>query len=219
MKKKIALTFMLLCVCGLCFGCGMSTSMYVMDNLAEVTKVYYFGQCADFYAVLNSGMREKEYLIDGKCGDCTEFALLSLKMNEVISVPAFSVKVKIDCEVLECEVEQNGMYYMYDLARELSGNENIEIIYENTTLSLVNMSKDFNVDYVKAVEIACENLKDKITLLKKGQVLNAECYLRVLDKKTNNFDEFFWCFTVVNTNDENFSIIISTKDGKVLAKS
>ena len=219
MKKKIALTLMLLCVCGLCFGCGKNTSSYVLDNLSEVTKVYYFGQCDDFYAVLSSGTREKEYLIDGKSGDCTEFALLSLKMAENLSVPAFSVKVKINGEVLECEVEQNGMYYMYDLARELSGSENVEIIYENTTLSLVNISKDFGVDYVRAVEIASENLKDKITLLKHGQALNAECYLRVLDKKANNFDDFFWCFTVVNINNENFSIIISTTDGKVLAKS
>lgn len=189
-----------------------------MDNLSEVTKVYYFGQCEEFYAVLSSGMREKEYLIDGKSGDCTEFALLSLKMND-LSVPAFSVKVKIEGEVLECEVEQNGMYYMYDLARGLSGDENIEIIYENTSLSLVNMSKDFQIDFNRAIDIACDNMKDKITLLKKGKELNAECYLRVLDKKANNFDDFFWCFTVVNTENENYSIIISTTDGKVLAQS
>jgi len=43
--------------------------------------------------------------------------------------------------------------------------------------------------------------------------------LKVLDKKANNFDNLFWCFTLLTNKNESYSVIISTVDGSVLAKT
>lgn len=71
----------------------------------------------------------------------------------------------------------------------------------------------------KAIEIASKELSKFIMKEKKMSSLNAECYLRVLDKRANNFQDMFWVFTVVNTKNENYSVVISTVDGSVLSKS
>ena len=91
--------------------------------------------------------------------------------------------------------------------------------YDGMSLELQNLSKDFGVDYEQAISIACIELKDKIEKEKQYNDLNGECYLKVMDKRGNNFRDFFWCFTILNNQNESFSIIISTVDGSVLAKA
>ena len=108
---------------------------------------------------------------------------------------------------------------MVDLERKLSGNEIVEVVYKDSAMTLSNLSQAFEINATEAIEIARDQLRDKIVLKKNYRGLNAECYLRILDKKANNFDGIFWCFTVLNIDNESYSIIISTENGAVLAKS
>ena len=108
---------------------------------------------------------------------------------------------------------------MVDLEQKLSGEEVVSICVNGKILNLENLSKDFVVDAKKALQIACDELQDRITKTKSFNNLNAECYLRVMDKKANNFDGVFWCFSVLNVDNENYSVIISTENGSILAKS
>lgn len=221
MKKKIALMLMLVCVGLTCFACGKTTVNHVKDNMSELSKVYYFGETEGFYCSLSSGQREKDYLLNGKCGESVDFALLSLNLTNPISSKVIKATVTIDGQASEVELEINSLNsaYLVDLEKELSGDEQISVVYEGTTLNLECLSSNFVVDYNKALEIASTEMEDKITAKKTYAGFNAECYLRVLDKKANNFDGVFWCFTVLNVDNENYSIIISTEDGSILAKS
>ncbi|MBP3431552.1 MAG: hypothetical protein J6K39_01680 [Clostridia bacterium] len=221
MKRKVLLCLMLCVLSIMLFACGKTTEQRVEENMAERTRVYYFAECDDFYVTLSAGEREGEYLMNGKCEDRVKFALLSVRLAETSADDILSIDVKIDGEVEEKEMELNGLNgcYMLDLEREISGREVISVAFGDTNLTLQNLSKDFAVDSEKAIEIACGELGDRILEGRSGNNLNAECYLRVLDKKANNFDDFFWCFTVVNTQNENYSVVISTVDGSILAKS
>lgn len=221
MKKKLLLGLMLICVGFSCLACGTTTKGLVMDNMSEMTKVYYFGENEDFYCSLSSGQREKEYSMDGKHRGEENFALLSLNLSESISSQLVKATVIIDGQSSEVELEINSISsaYLVDLERELSGSETIEVVYDGQSLILENLSKDFAVNYQQALDIACSEMEDKIVEKRSFNNLNAECYLRVLDKKANDFDNVFWCFSVLNCDNENYSIIISTVDGSVLAKS
>lgn len=212
---------MLFCVGITVFGCGKSTLSLVYDNMSEWTKVYYFGENESFYCSLSSGLREKNYLLNGTSEKKVDFALLTLNLNESSNQKILKVVVKIDGIESEKEMELNNLNnsYMLDLETAFSGNENVEVSYGGKTLVLENQSKDFAVGFEKALEIATRELEDKILLKKSFNKLNAECYLRVLDKKANDFDGVFWCFTVLNNANENYSIVISTVDGAILAKS
>ena len=219
--KKVALMLMLFCVGFVCLACGTTTEGLVKQNMSELTKVYFYGENDNFYCTLSSGERENEYLMNGISEDNVDFALLTLNLTNPISAQVVKVDVTIDGQTSQVELEINSLNsaYMVDLEKELTGEEEISVTYEGETLNMECLSKNFAVDYKQALNIASAEMEDKINLKKTYNSLNAECYLRVLDKKANNFDGTFWCFTVLNVDNENYSIIISTEDGSILAKS
>ena len=221
MMKKIALFSMVFVLSIFLIGCSVTTVDLVEENLSEYTQTYYFAENEDFYCTLSSGQRESEYLMDGKSGDSVNFALLSLVLNGDLQGKVIKVKVVIDGAESEEELEINSLNnaYMIDLEREFSGNEQVEVDFSGQRLKLENVSKAFGIDSKKALEIAVEQLEDKILAQKRYNELNSECYLRVLDKKANSFDDLFWCFTVLDIEGKSSSVIISTIDGSVLAKS
>ena len=202
-------------------GCGVKTQDCVLENMSEVTKVFYFAENEKFYATLAIGQREKEYIMDGKSNTNVDFSLLSVCFFENQDKNSISVSVSINGVSSAYELEYNPMAnaYMVDLEKKLGGEEKILISYDGATLELQNLSKQFGVNWEKAISIACVELKDKIEKEKQYSDLNGECYLKVMDKRENNFKDFFWCFTILNNQNESFSIIISTVDGTVLAKA
>lgn len=220
-KKKILIVVFLIAISISCFACAKSSVNYVMENMSELTKVYYWGENNEFYCSLSSGEREEDYAMDGKHKGSAKFALLSFNLMQPISSSVVKLTVIVDGEEFEVEAEINSLKssYLVDLERELDGDETVEVIYQGKSLGLDNLSNQFQVDYQEAIEIACKKFEDKIFSKKQFNNLNAECYLRILDKKANNFDGVFWCFTVLNVDNENYSIIISTADGSILAQS
>lgn len=221
MKKKFLLGFLVAILGVSLFGCGKSTLSLLQENISEWTKVYYMGECEAFYATLASGVREKEYLMNGKATENVDFALLTLSFVENPQNSVISVNVEIDGLNSAQELELNTLNntYMVDLETQLSGSESVLVSYGGFSFQLSNLSKDFQIDDKKAMEIAASEMGDEITKKKSFNNLNAEVYLRVLDKKANNFDDVFWCLTVLNIDNESFSIVISTVDGSVLAKT
>ncbi|MGN1201639.1 MAG: hypothetical protein ACI4R8_05255 [Candidatus Caccovivens sp.] len=221
MKKKIILGFLVMFLGVSLFGCEKSTLTLMQENISEWTQVYYFGECETFYATLSSGVREKEYLMNGKATENVDFALLTLNFDENPQNSAVSVSLDIDgsSSVIEMELNTLNNTFMIDLEKLLSGDETISVDYEGKNIQLVNVSKDFKINDKQAMVIACKEMENEITKKKHFNNLNAEIYLRILDKKANNFDDLFWCLTVLNVDNESYSIVISTVDGSVLAKT
>lgn len=221
MKKKILIIFMLFGLTVSLFGCSSSTLDLVKENMSEMTKIYYMGENDSFYCTLAIGEREQTYLMNGQTSEKTDFALLSIVPSQNAYSNLIKAKIVIDGIESEVELEINGLNhnYMVDLEKSLSGDEEIEVIFEDQPLKLENVSKNFGVDYLQGLEIASNEMEEQILLKKTYKNLNAECYLRILDKKANGFDGLFWCFTVMNIDNESYSIVFSAEDGKVLAKS
>lgn len=221
MRKKLTIVSMIFALSVLLIGCSVSTLDLVQENMSEYTEVYYFAENEEFYCTISSGQREAEYLMNGKSEESVDFALLSLILNGDLQGSVIKAKVVVDGQEEEKELEVNSLNnaYMVDLERRLTGEESVQIIFGGQILELVNMSKDFEVDCQRALEIATQQLEEQILSKKKYGELNSECYLRVLDKKANSFDDLFWCFTVMDIEGNGYSVIISTVDGSVLAKS
>ncbi len=220
MKKKIFLGCLLAAICVTCFGCGVDTLKLVRENMSEVTEVYYYGESENFTASISYGQREKDYKVDGKSGENVDFCLLTLSLNQTSSDEIKKVTLSIDGEQQEIEalLNLNNGAYMVDLERKLTGQEVITLTF-GEEVNLYPVSNDFEVDSKKAIEIASRELEGKILEKKKFTTLNGECYLRILDKRKNNPDDTYWCFTIFNVDGKDYSVIISTKDGSVLTKS
>ncbi len=221
MKKIGALMILLGCIGIFAFGCGKKTSDYVAENMSEKTEVYFFGEGNKFYSTLSSGQREEAYLMNGKSEKKVDFALLTVNFFNEVFGNVISVKFSVgeDVQTLSLELNPINSTYMIDLEKKFVGDEVISVEYNGDKIQLANVSKAFGVGADKAIEIASKELSKEITKQKKGSALNAECYLRVLDKRANNFQDMFWVFTVVNTKNETYSVVISTVDGSVLSKS
>lgn len=221
MKKMTFLGLGLIVVCLSVVGCAKNTEDYVFDNLSEYTQIYYYGENENFYSTLSIGKRESDYLMNGKSENCVDFSLLCVHLEQSISSQTIVVTLNINGEESQKELELNTLndIYMIDLEISLTADDNIEVEYNNSQIKLNPLSSNFSIDYKKAIKIASKELEDQILLKKSFSNLNAECYLRILDKKANNFDGMFWCFTVLNVSNESYSVIISTEDGSILAKS
>ena len=177
-------------------------------------------------------MGSNDYVVSSGDILADNHSILSMPIDERARLGMFlSFQSPIDIEgvtnseflkvaINERREEPIGLYdFISDLEKEFSGEEKIAITFNGKVLTLECLSKNFAIDSQKALEIASKELADKITMKKSFSKLNAECYLRVLDKKANKQDGVFWCFSVLNVDNENYSVIISTTDGKVLAKS
>lgn len=212
---------MIAILCVTLFGCDKNTFKYVKSNMSELTTVYFFGENDNFSCSLFSGERESEYLLNGVSEKSVPFALLSLQLKENAESSIVKISLTVDGQASERELEINTLSgaYMVDLEMQLSGTETISINYDDSQVELECLSNNFGIDSGKALEIASRELEDKIVLKKTWTKLNAECYLRILDKNANDYDGTFWCFTVLNVDNENYSVVISTNDGSVLAKS
>ncbi len=221
MKKILGLFGILLCVSMFAYGCGKQTKDYVRENMSEKTEVYFYGENEKFYVTLSSGQREDVYLMNGKSEDKVDFSLLTINFFNETFNNLIDAKLYVNDEekVVNLELNNLNSTYMVDLETAFSGDEEISIDYKGQKLSLQNKSKDFGVNADKAIEIASKELSKFIMKEKKLSSLNAECYLRVLDSRANDFEDLFWVFTVVNIKNENYSVVISTVDGSVLSKS
>lgn len=180
------------------------------------------GTSSGFYASISSGVREEDYKMDGRSGKKVDFALLCVRpAQENNATQKISGSLTIDGTALPVVLELNPFngFYMLDLERRLSGQEQISFAYAGQTIALQCESNSFAVNDLDAIRIAAENLSDKILECRRGNNLGAECYLRVLDRRTNQLDSTFWCLTVVTEQNKTYSIVISAKDGSVLAKS
>ena len=219
--KKMFVCFSLFLMMLMFSACGKSDLDVVEMNMSERTNVYFFGQNEKMYSTLACGEREKNYFLDGKSGDKTSFSLLTIVFQIDVDFANLNVIVSINenqfIEELEYISSVGG--FVCDLQKSISGSEKIEIKYQNNTILLENLSKNFGVNSDKAIEIGCKEFKSEIEKLRNGGNFGGECYLKILDKMKNNFEDFFWCFTLIDENGNSFSAVISTVDGKILAKS
>ncbi len=211
-KVLIALMFLPLIIC----GCGNHD--YVKENMSEITDLYFVGDKDGDYASISVGKREEPYVKDGYSQNKCDFALLCLNISTQYENMRLSAVIKINEEKHNILLEMVGGTYMFDLERKLNAEDKLSLSYGDKTIEFTNKGKEFGIDQEKALEIGKEQLKSQIKGYSKGR-FEAECYLRVLGKETKEFNELFWCFTLVGRDEKVYNCIFSVSDGTIIALS
>ena len=221
MTKKILVCLSLCLVCLGLAGCGKTINDVVRENMSELTQDFYYAENDDFVATLSVGEREEEYFYDGKKTDSVQFALLTLSFKEYLNEKIIKVQVASGdtSKIVEMEYNDLSGTFMADIVNEIEIGESVFVNFDGNVVELEKTSSNFTIQSNEAINIACENLQTELEELKSFSHFNGECYLRVLNQKENKFDDFYWCFTCIDNEGGNFSVIISTSDGSVLAKS
>ena len=215
MKKFSLLLIILLCPIVL-FGCTLGSSK-IEDYMSELTKVYFKGTDVDhpnIRASISVGTRETPYKIDGIHQKTCDFSLISINFNEIFDEETIKASITINEEIKELELYYNPINssYMNDLGYALNDTDTITLIYNDYNITFTNITKDFKVDYKKAIEVASEKLKAEIEPLWNNGNFMGECYLEILTLQEGNFDQLFWYFRVVTQDIQTYKIVISTAD-------
>ena len=208
MKKYF---FMLLLIPILAFaGCGKES---VKDNMSEVTHLYFFGEQDGYECSISVGLREQNYIMDGKHGQTCEFSLVSLKCPEVTS-DKIEVTISIDGNTQNLSLEFNPLNsnYMADLGYNLSQDASVFLSFQNVTISLVERTSSFDVNYDQAIDIALATIGKEADCFYKNNSFLGEGYLKILDGTRFGGDGLFWCFTIVGEEQISKNVLIDVYD-------
>lgn len=199
-------------------GCSPNKLEVVRENISEITYDYFYGKCDEFEIAISSGEREEPYSYDGQTSPKCDFALAVVRLDSTKEREMLTFSINGDAESQIFEYNIMTGTFMYDFERRFSADDVIAVKYGNTQITLDNISKEFEIDCEKAFEIGVSTFDEEISSLFEKEDFKAECYLKILDNLSNNFDNRYWCFSIVNEEGEHLNCIIDLSSGEVVAK-
>lgn len=214
--KKISLILMILLAPVLMFGCQKASSL--KENMSEITNIYLIAQNDDVKANISVGEREEFYIVDGNKTKNVDFSLISIKFNKLLPENQIEVSLKVNDVYQNVLLELNpaNNYYMADLGYALQESDMVSLSFKDFVLEFENVSKNFEVDANKALEIAERELGEKINKYFSGKEFKGEGYLKILVSQDDASGELFWVFTVVGENSLKNNVVINVYNGEVI---
>lgn len=211
MKKKILMMLSSLAVVLFLFtGCN---DLSINNCISEITFTYFKGQdssSSNVYASISVGEREEPYKMDGKHRKNVDFALINLILDDV-SQNEVMATIDIDGTASEIMLEFNPRTssYMADLGYAISGDSVVNLKVDNYSIDFSNISKDFKVDYNKALEIGEKLLSENVTNFSSGN-FDGEIYLKLFTMEGS--DVLYWIYTAVYENGVTYNFAINVND-------
>ena len=211
MKKKILMMLSSLAVVLFLFtGCN---DLSINNCISEITFTYFKGQdssSSNVYASISVGEREEPYKMDGKHRKNVDFALINLILDDV-SQNEVMATIDIDGTASEIMLEFNPRTssYMADLGYAISGDSIVNLKVDNYSIDFSNISKDFKVDYNKALEIGEKLLSENIANFSSSN-FDGEIYLKLFTMEGS--DVLYWIYTAVYENGVTYNFAINVND-------
>ena len=211
MKKKILMILSSLAVVLFLFtGCS---DLSINNCISEITFTYFKGQDISYssvYASISVGEREEPYKMDGKHRKNVDFALINLTLDDV-NQNEVTATIEIDGTSSEVVLEFNPRTssYMADLGYAISGDSTINLKVDNYSIDFSNISKDFKVDYNKALEIGEKLLSENVANFSSGN-FDGEIYLKLFTMEGS--DALYWIYTAVYEDGVTYNFAINVND-------
>ncbi len=220
LNNKLILYFLtgLCCFCVVFLFAGCSQSAFNLSKNAnsEVVKTYFFGKGEDFSSSISSGLREDPYFYDGVSNEKVEFSVVTIFTGFKKEFIQAEVEINDVSKSISLVYDPFTSNYIFDLEKECDQGDVIYITYNNEKIYLENLSKKFNIPYEKAFGKATDYLKTDLEKLTQKDILQAECYLRVLESQDANFEKVFWYFYVFAKNKTSFYCVIDPYTGEII---
>lgn len=203
-------------------GCGLNVKSDVVNNLSDVRYSVFVGQSQGVVSNLMCGMRENPYSYDGKSNKKTEFGVITVFFeNKPEEELHFSLSVGKTNYAGTLEENPYNHSFMADIQKIVDGDEGVYLTIEGVVkdMQLMPESKDWAVQYDKALDIAFEALEEDLMMLYSSRKFCGECYLKIVLDQSGIENPYYWCFMYVGQNGESGSVIIDVNTGEILTKS
>lgn len=232
MRSKKKFLWFVVGVIIFCIAVGLVYSLFFMTeakdlakkSLSEVRQNFFIANDNLSNLSLSSGYREDPYAIDGQHKDVVPFGVVVFRTSlSNVSEPSFVLN--IGDEVFEGVMERNPYdnTFVTDIENLVPDDSVVKmsIFIEDDTYNFdfKNISKEWNIDYSQAFEIGLDTLTDYIQSLKKGNVFNGECYVKVVSDPNNLLNIYYWYVAIVDNQGNSHAVVIDVTSGDVLSQS
>ena len=226
--KKLFKVGVLLCG-ALLFSVGCSNVNYFYkfanENIAEVRKNMYVGETDNLKVSLISGMREKDYVINGLATDLVEFGVLTFMFKTEVSLPeTVNYVLTIGTTRYDGVLEQNPYdgSFVCDIKKVVNSADVItakiiagEFVESVEVKSVIN---GWNVDDANALKLACSELKGELNNFIENDEFYAECYIKIINDPDVDKNNYFWYVNFVGRNGNNYAVVINPVSNEIMAK-
>ena len=225
MKKKIlCLAILALCVFGL--SACKTTKIDLGDYLVEERNNLFTAEDDNYSVTFSSGMREKDYALDGVKGEMVDFGVLTIARidRQPISSSGCKYILTINDEILRGDLTKSELdnTYSCDLEKAVDNESKIHVQINLTGYTfekdLVNTSNEFSVDKSAAIKLANSELGDALNNFKKDKNSFEAVMKIVKDYSSSDVKNYYWYIGVISQNGETLGVLIDATNGEVIAK-
>lgn len=221
-KYKISLCLILFfLICGLTLSaCSFNLATKVKQNISELAEELFFGENDDTFVTITSGFREQPFEYDGVCNESVDFCVVDVVFKISNPLSEIDAQIIINDTPHQITLEKNPFKssFMFDLQKSIDASDHISFVFNEKQIDLTCKSKDFSINFEKALNIGIENTLEKLENLTSRGHFKGECYLKIINNPLQNSKLFYWFFSVKGQDGSTFSVIIDPNTGSVLAK-
>lgn len=225
--KKISF-FMVILMAGFIFCSCSKVSVLELskEKTSEVRENFYYQEKDDYVLTFSSGMREKDYNLDGvNSGEVVEFGLITLysKSHALLNDYNSTYSLAYNDEDILGNLERNPYdgSLVADIGTKINQDTiNIKLYFNNQEIDfeLVNVSKDWAVKSGDALEIACVHLANELEkYVSKGRFYG-EVYIKIAYNFSLNND-CMWYVKFLAPDFSYVSVVIDVATGNVISSS
>ena len=151
--------------------------------------------------------------------DCSELIFHDITLDKKPLIDSYTKPWMLECSDLSFT-----NLFIWGMDGKMQYAEKDNVLFIKLHFSSVPMylwapipKYDMEVDYKKAIKIACEHFKNQINGYYFNNKFNAEAYLKILSKK--DYENKYWYFSLIGTDGKNYSSLIDCYVGEIIAKT
>lgn len=218
MKRKNVLIFIAICclactlVC-LC-ACNKPNDQQDKDNISRLTQSYYAGESEDFAVSIETGMREKCFIADGKATDVVEFA-------EIVITPL----KQNDCEKLAYQIKGQDATLSGEVTSSNYGEfiGELKLDFVPTSVTLTVGEEECEIELCNILEGAL-NANDIINIAKnefaeriasEGETLNREIYVKLI---SGDRIGYYYYVSFIGEGVDYWAMLVDIKTGEIVSQ-
>ena len=222
MKKRLlayALLFGIFCLT----GCSNKMLNLASSNIAEVRYNIYSGNTNEISATFMSGLREKDYIVNGYATKLTPFGILTFNLHnvQIDNTDTATYLLKHGTTRYEGELEVNPFdgTYVADIKKLIddSSSLNVQIVVGTFTQELIlhKVNSDWKVNHDEALKIATKYCKSELKNYEENNYFLGEVYIKIIED-TNTLNEYLWYVSFLNRNGTNTAVLINPHTGDII---
>lgn len=198
------------------------------DALLRSVSEYRSAVCSgedDRYSVeLVSGYRENPFEIDGKCGDKSDYTLITVTPKRNMTDKTLTVTLAADGKKTEGSALRHPYKDSYSfefMSRTTCDNAEVAINDGNTTvtIALKKAGKEGEIGGYDALKTAVKELKESLSPYMSDGKFAGEIYVRYVNNPLGADGKYYWYVSFVPeaASDKTIAVLIDPESGKVAA--